>query len=194
MDNRIWHFIRLCFINSSGKRAEYLKKRHIFGTIGNNCTIMDRKIPLYPNLIHLGNNVHIASQVTFVTHDAIHLLLNNLQEVNNCRENKYRFPENIGCIEIGDNCFIGSKAVILPNVKIGNNVIVGASSLVNKDIPSNSVVAGVPARVIGKFSDFLEKRKNINIYPENLRPCNRQISKELSDYMWNSFCNNRREV
>ena len=78
INSRIWHSLMLCFINGSGERAKYLRRKHIFGSIGNNCTIMDRKISLYANLIKFGNNVHIASKVTFVTHDALHLLLNNL--------------------------------------------------------------------------------------------------------------------
>ena len=52
---------------------------------------------------------------------------------------------------------IGAGSKILPNVKIGPNVIVAAGSIVTKDIPENSVVAGVPARVIGTFDDFAKK-------------------------------------
>ncbi len=49
---------------------------------------------------------------------------------------------------IGRNCFIGVGATILPGVRIGDEVIIGASSVVTKDIPSNSVAVGNPARVI----------------------------------------------
>ena len=50
------------------------------------------------------------------------------------------------------------------NVRIGSNVIIGAGSIVTKDIPDNSVAAGVPCRVIGKFDDLEEKRKNVVAY------------------------------
>jgi serine O-acetyltransferase len=50
--------------------------------------------------------------------------------------------------EIGDNVFIGTNSVILGNIKIGSNVVIGACSFVNTDIPSNSIAAGVPAKVI----------------------------------------------
>jgi len=51
-------------------------------------------------------------------------------------------------IFIGDNCYIGTGSTILGPVKIGNNVIIAANSLVNKDIPDNCVVAGNPARIL----------------------------------------------
>ena len=67
----------------------------------------------------------------------------------------------LGCIEVGDNVMIGSGTRILYNVRIGSNVIIGAGSIVTKDIPDNSVAAGVPCRVIGKFQDLVEKRKTV---------------------------------
>ena len=51
-------------------------------------------------------------------------------------------------ISIGDNVYLGYEAVVLPGVTIGNNVIFGARAIVTKDIPSNSVAVGIPARVI----------------------------------------------
>ena len=60
--------------------------------------VMFRKIPLYPKLLSLGNNVWIATGVTFVLHDAIHHMLNNCTSGD-------EFRENIGCINIEDNVF-----------------------------------------------------------------------------------------
>ncbi len=51
-------------------------------------------------------------------------------------------------IKIGDNVEIGSNSTILPGVTIGDNATVGAGAVVTKDVPSNSVVVGVPARVV----------------------------------------------
>ena len=53
-------------------------------------------------------------------------------------------------IRIGNSCWIGANAVILPRVELGDNVIVGAGAVVTKSFPSNVVLVGNPARVIGK--------------------------------------------
>lgn len=53
-----------------------------------------------------------------------------------------------GPIEIGNNVWLGDKVAVLGGVKIGDNVIVGANSVVTKSVPSNCVVAGIPARII----------------------------------------------
>ncbi len=52
---------------------------------------------------------------------------------------------------IGDNVWIGGDVTILPGTKIGDNVVIGAGSVVAKEIPSNVVAAGNPARVIKKI-------------------------------------------
>jgi len=56
----------------------------------------------------------------------------------------YDKKEPASSIIIGDNVWLGMNSVILPGVKIGNNVIIGAGSIVNKDIPDNSIAAGNP--------------------------------------------------
>lgn len=53
--------------------------------------------------------------------------------------------------------FIGGRSVILYDVNIGDNVIIGAGSVVTRDIPSGSVAAGCPAKVIGHFEDSVER-------------------------------------
>ena len=185
---RLWHSLRLWMITDSGARADYIKKHHIFHRMGNGCTIMERKVPLCPQLISIGNNVHLAAKVLLVPHDAIHLCLNgsNKQTVGG-----FVFKEVIGCIEIGDNVFIGSNSTILCNVKIGSNVIIGAGSLVNKDIPDNSVAVGNPARVIGTYDDFVQKRKDARMYPDNIIFKGHVVTKELEKWCWKDFYKRR---
>lgn len=65
---------------------------------------------------------------------------------------------NTGPVAIGSNVFIGANAVILKGVTIGDNVIIGAGSIVSKDIPSNSVAAGVPCRVISTLDNYRSHR------------------------------------
>lgn len=55
---------------------------------------------------------------------------------------------------------IGAKALILPGKNIGNNVVIGAGSVVSHDIPDGVVVAGNPAKVICSFEEFVKKRTN----------------------------------
>lgn len=77
---------------------------------------------------------------------------------------------------IGKHCFIGCGSIIMPNITLGDSVIVAAGSVVTKDVPSNSIVAGNPAKVIktdietieyGMLSqDYLDSRNKDNSHPE----------------------------
>lgn len=64
-------------------------------------------------------------------------------------------------ISIGDNCYIGWNCIILPGVEIGNNVIIGAGSIVTRNIPNGSVACGNPARVIGTYDNYIEKNRKL---------------------------------
>jgi acetyltransferase-like isoleucine patch superfamily enzyme len=138
---------------------------------------------LYANLVRLGNNVHLASGVSFITHDITHTMLNNVPEV---RE-RGKLQERVGCIEIGDNVFVGAATKILYDTRIGSNVIIGAGSLVTKDIPSGSVVAGSPAKVIDRFDDFVEKALARERVPAELLPKHQTVSPELARILWEKF-------
>ncbi len=151
---RMYHSARMSLILSAIGRAKYLKEHNILHHMGNNCMVMFRKIPLYPKLISIGDNVWIASNVHFTPHDVIHQMLNNLYD-------DYTFQENIGCIEIKDNCFIGTGTIILPNVSIGPNAVIAAGALVNKSI-LGGVYGGVPAKYICSLEELADKRKKYN--------------------------------
>lgn len=149
---RLLRTCRYFVIMNSTKRGNYIRRKHIFGHIGENVRLPNMLIPLRAEKIYIGNNVEVASGVRFVVHDAIHSVFNNLPG------NKDHYNEHIGKIEIGNNVFIGAGTIILSPVKIGDNVIVAAGAVVNKDVPPGTVVGGVPARVIGDFEELRKKR------------------------------------
>ena len=181
---RLWQTVRLYSILEPLKRTEYLRKNHVFASLGENCSIEDRVIPLYAKCIRIGDNVRLASHVLMVTHDVSHYVLNNLGIKT---DQGKQFEERIGCIDIGNNVFVGTNTTILYDVKIGNNVIIGAGSVVNHDIPDNSVAVGVPARVICSFDEFVEKRRKDTAYPRVIATNNQRISDELITWCWGEF-------
>ena len=176
--NRLKHTLHMCMISSPKERAEYIKKKKIFHHMGDNCMMMFRIIPLYPELISIGNNVWIASGVSFVTHDVIHSMLNNYIP-------DFTFQEKIGCIVIKDNVFIGAGTTIMSNVSIGPNVVVGAGSLINKSLAPGGVYAGIPAKYICSLEEFVEKRKKDNNLIVKKR--NEELSVETVKQCWKCF-------
>lgn len=112
-----------------------------------------------PYLITIGDNTTVSFDVAFVTHDAGTRVLRNL-----ATNQKERQTVIYGQIKVGKNCFIGCRSTILPGVTIGDNCIIGAGSVVNRDIPANSVAAGVPCRVICTIEEYKEKHKDDFLY------------------------------
>ena len=77
---RVRYTIGMYMRGSGQKRAQYLKKHDILYHVGDHCMVMFRKIPLYPKMISMGDNVWIATDVLFVPHDAIHYMLNSFYQ------------------------------------------------------------------------------------------------------------------
>ena len=94
-------------------------------------------------LIEIGDNVTMAPRVHILCHDA--------------STKNFLGYTKIGRVTIGSNVFIGAESVVLPGVTIGDNVIIGANSTVTHDIPSGSVVAGSPARILSTLDEYLSK-------------------------------------
>lgn len=142
--------------HESEKRAALLQE--MFAQIGEGCYI---EPPLRSNWggyhVHFGNHVYANFNLTLVddTHiyvgdhtmigpnvtiaTAGHPILPELREKNY----QYNMP-----VHIGRNCWIGAGAIILPGVTIGDNTVVGAGSIVTKDLPSSVVAVGNPCHVL----------------------------------------------
>lgn len=97
-------------------------------------------------LISIGDRSTLSKNVVILAHDA-----STKRHLNYTK---------IGRVQIGKETFIGASSVVLPGVIIGNNVVIGAGSIVTHDIPDNCVAVGNPARVIGFTKDYIEKEKN----------------------------------
>lgn len=159
------------------KRQKYLDT--VMGGGGENVSFFPSVMPLYPELIRFHNNIVIASHVNFLTHDAIHKVLNWGGYGN--------FVEAVGCIEIMDNVFVGSNTTIMYGVRIGENTIVGAHSFVNHDLEGGFVYAGVPVRKICRFQEYFERRKTL----QSPGICQSQvITKNEKELLWDYFYEN----
>ena len=102
-----------------------------------------------PGLIEIGDNVSITSGCSLLVHDFCSSVFRNLY---------HDYLPGRSKLVIGDNVYIGQKSIVMRGVTIGDNVIIGAGSIVTKDIPSGSVAAGVPAKVICSLDEYHAKR------------------------------------
>ncbi len=100
---------------------------------------------MFPWLIEIGEDCGISTNVSILAHDASTGMTNGYTK--------------IGRVSIGNRVFIGHNTTVLCGVTIGDDVVIGAYSLVNKDIPSNSVYAGNPAKYICSYEEFKSKHE-----------------------------------
>lgn len=143
------------------KRTEMLK--NMFAEIGEDCYI---EPPLHANwagrFVHFGKGVYANFNLTLVddTHiyvgdytmlgpnvvlaTAGHPILPELRPL----AYQYNMP-----VHIGKNCWLGAGVIVLPGVTIGDNTVIGAGSVVTKDIPANVVAVGNPCRVLREIND-----------------------------------------
>lgn len=151
------------------KPIQYWRRRG--AEIGENCEIYSSaSLGSEPYLVKIGNHVRINDRVTFVTHDG------GVWVLRECSVQERREEIDLfGKICVGNNVHIGTGAIIMPNVMIGNNVIIGCGAVVTKSVPDNTVVAGVPARVIETISEYEKKHEGKFDYTKRMNKMEKQI-------------------
>lgn len=109
--------------------------------------------------IHIGEYVGIGEDVAVWTHGSYLPVLEG-------------FPADFGPVHIGDKVWLPAKSTVLPNRRIGNNVVVGTNSLINKDLPDGCLAGGIPVRILKE-----------NLYPSHDPARNEQLVRRiLADY------------
>ena len=138
----------------------------------------DLTIGSEPYLVSIGKNVTISGGVTMHTHDGGSWIFR--------RNKRYKNLIRYGRVTINENCFVGHGSTIMPGVKIGPNSVIGAGSIVTKDVPPNTIVAGVPARIIYTKEEYLQKLlRDVPQYDEEIFKNNKKhMLLELYPYPW----------
>ena len=163
----------LCF-ELNNTRPKFIEKRtsilqQLIPNLGENCTILSPFVTDYGCYCKIGHD-------TFINHNAYLMDGGGITIGNHCfigpncgmytaihpllaKERNKGFEKALPII-IGDNCWIGADVTILPGVTIGSNTIIGAKSVVTKDIPDNVIAAGNPCRIMRTIT------KHDSIYQE----------------------------
>lgn len=127
--------------------AAWLARRGVLHAIGRDCSVQTNVTITDPSYVQLGDNVRL-SGCTLFGHDG---------SVNMLRRAYGGLLDRVGPIDIRDHVFIGHGAIVLPGVTIGPHAIVAAGAVVSRDVPPNSIVAGVPARRVGALDAYVAR-------------------------------------
>jgi len=112
--------------------------------IGNGVGIFENTIINPSEPVEIGDNCGIGGEVMIWTHGA-------------WLDTTIGFPSDFGPVKIGKNVWLPARSIVLPNVTIGNNVVIGINSIINRSLPSGCFAAGSPCKVIKE-----------NVYPKQL--------------------------
>ncbi len=158
---------------SDGEKRQQML-REMFAEIGEKCYI---EPPFHANWggrhVHFGNHIYANFNLTLV--DDTHIYVGDFTMFGpnvtiataghpilpELREKAYQYNAPV---RIGKNCWLGAGVIVVPGVTIGDNVVIGAGSVVTKDLPSNVVAVGCPCRILRKIDDrdritYLKDRK-----------------------------------
>ena len=142
------------FNNTMPGTAEYAELMHrIFPTMGENSRVGTPLTAVRPHMVRIGENVVVMPGCLMmsaggITIDDGAMIAANVQLISNNHDLYERQVITCKPVHIGKNAGIGAGATILPGVTVGDNAVVGAASVVTKDVASDTIVAGNPAKFI----------------------------------------------
>ncbi len=173
--------------------ATIIKRHYNIHHMGEECVIQTNVVITDPKFVSLGDNVHL-SGCTLFGHDGTINMLKSAYGVA---------LDKVGKIDIRNNVFVGHQAIIMPGVTIGDNVVVAAGAIVTKDIPSGSVVGGIPAKIIGRTEDMVTRlqaelsslpwSKYPHMQPQYKGPANACIDRMRIDYFFGGSAQNHKQ-
>lgn len=181
MIRQLFHKMQIVLANRSfSSKIRYLRKEGCKIGEGTRLICSVESIGTEPYLVSIGDNCLFSTEIMFCTHDGGVKVLNSLGYFS-------QRHDKMGCIKIGNNCFIGHRVIILPNVSIGDNCIIGSGAVVTKNIPANSVCAGIPAKVVCSIDEYYNK--NVNRF----FPTPALSKKDKRHYLTQHFFNDKEE-
>jgi acetyltransferase-like isoleucine patch superfamily enzyme len=137
---------RIC--KPSGEElGDFLRRHGHFAHIGEHVSLRPWTNIPDPQYVSIGNNVQLTNCSLFA-HDGSIAMLNRAYGVK---------LDRVAPVVIKDNVYIGHQAIVLPGVTIGPNALVAAGAVVSRDVAPGDVVAGVPARPVGRLEDLVDK-------------------------------------
>jgi acetyltransferase-like isoleucine patch superfamily enzyme len=166
---RLWLLCR-------GSKVAYL--RSAGARIGSHTALLNSvsEFGSEPWLVEIGSRVSIAKGVTFITHDG------GSRVFRRWIPGSSAFGNRFAPIRVRDNCVIGLRAILLPGVVVGPDSIVGAGSVVTRDVPPGTVAAGVPARVLSTLDEYTARYQRLMI--PGLSSDRRELRRQLTLHFW----------